>query len=170
MTSHERFGVSNNRYLDSLFKSLFRLRTRKPQSFPLLALCEGKPLLTGRILSRRASNAESHGDVIKWKHFPRYLPFVRGIRRSPVNSPHKGQWREALMFSLICAWVNGWVNNREAGNLRHHRAHFDVTAMIYMSWRHLIKCKTRILEIMNPTWVNDRNFPWAWMFSNKYKE
>ena len=42
-----------------------------------------------------------HDDVIKWKHFPRYWPFVRGIPRSPVNSPHKGQWRGALMFSLI---------------------------------------------------------------------
>ena len=45
----------------------------------------------------------SHDDVIKWKHFPRYWPFVRGIHRSPVNSPHKGQWRGALMFSLMCA-------------------------------------------------------------------
>ena len=44
-----------------------------------------------------------HDDVIKWKHFPRYWPFVRGIHRSPVNSPHKGQWRGALMFSLIYA-------------------------------------------------------------------
>ena len=44
-----------------------------------------------------------HDDVIKWKHFPRYWPFVRGIHRSPVNSPHKGQWRGALMFYLICA-------------------------------------------------------------------
>ena len=43
-----------------------------------------------------------HDDVIKWKHFPRYWPFVRGIDRSPVNSPHKGQRREALVFSLIC--------------------------------------------------------------------
>ena len=32
-------------------------------------------------------------DVIKWRHFLRYWPFVRGIHRSPVNSPHKGQWR-----------------------------------------------------------------------------
>ena len=44
-----------------------------------------------------------HDDVIKWKHFPRYWPCVRGIHRSPVNSPHKGQWRGALVFSLICA-------------------------------------------------------------------
>ena len=42
-------------------------------------------------------------DVIKWKYFPRYWPFVRGIHRWPVNSPHKGQWRGALMFSLVCA-------------------------------------------------------------------
>ena len=44
-----------------------------------------------------------HDDVIKWKHFPRYWHFVRGIHRSPVKSPHKGQWRGALMFRLICA-------------------------------------------------------------------
>ena len=59
-----------------------------------------------------------HDDVIKWKHFPRHWPFVRGIHRWRVNSPHKGQWRGALVFSLICVWINGWVNNREAGNLR----------------------------------------------------
>ena len=49
----------------------------------------------------------SHDDVIKWKHFPRYWPFVRGIHRSPVVSPHKGQWHGALIFSLICAWTVG---------------------------------------------------------------
>ena len=58
-----------------------------------------------------------------------YWPLVRGIHRSPVNSPHKGQWRGALMFSLICVWINGWVNNREAGDLRRYRAHYDVTVM-----------------------------------------
>ena len=62
-----------------------------------------------------------HDDVFKWKHFPRYWPFVRGIPRS--------LWHGALMFSLICAWINGWVNNREADDLRRHRAHYDVTAM-----------------------------------------
>ena len=70
-----------------------------------------------------------HDDVIKWKHITRYWPFVRGIHRSPVNFPHKGQWRGALMFSLIRAWLNGWVNNRQAGYLRRHRAHYDVTVM-----------------------------------------
>ena len=75
-----------------------------------------------------------HDDVIKWKHFPRNWPFVRGIHRSPVNSPHKGQWREALMFSLNCVWINGWVNNREAGDLRRYRAHYDVIAMYHCYW------------------------------------
>ena len=61
--------------------------------------------------------------------FRRYWPFVRGIYRSPVNSPHKGQWRGALMFSLICVWINGWVNNGDAGDLICYRAHYDVTVM-----------------------------------------
>ena len=46
-----------------------------------------------------------------------------------VNSPHKGRWRGALIFPLICAWINGWVNNREAGDLRCHGAHYDVIVM-----------------------------------------
>ena len=47
----------------------------------------------------------------------------------PVNSPHNGQWRRALMYHLICAWINGWVNNSEAGDLRHHHAHYNVIVM-----------------------------------------
>ena len=77
--------------------------------------------------------AVRHDDVIKWKHFPRYWPFVRGIHRSPVISPHKGQWREALMFSLICTRINGWVNNGEAGDLRRHRAHYLIMTSLYWS-------------------------------------
>ena len=61
-----------------------------------------------------------HNDVIKW-HFPRYWPFVKGIHQSPVDSPHKGQWRQTLMFSLMCAWTNDLANNRDAGDLRRHR-------------------------------------------------
>ena len=33
-------------------------------------------------------------------------------------------------LSLICLWINDWVNNREAGDLRCYRAHYDVTIMI----------------------------------------
>ena len=70
-----------------------------------------------------------HDDVMQWNHFPCYWPFVRGIHRLPVDSTHKDQWRGALMFSLICAWTNDWANNRNADDLRRHRAHYDVTVM-----------------------------------------
>ena len=75
-----------------------------------------------------------------WRHqmetFPRYWPFVRGIHRSPVNSPHKGQWHGALKFSLICVWIKGWVNNREAGDLRRYCAHYDVIVMCTGRYAH----------------------------------
>ena len=74
---------------------------------------------------------------IWWRHkmktFSRYWPFVRWFHRSPVGSPHKGQWRGTLVFSLICSWTNGSVNNLDAGDLRRHRAHYDVT-VIWCSW------------------------------------
>ena len=76
-------------------------------------------------------------DVNKWKHLPFYWPFVRGIHRSPADSPHKGQWRGALMFSLICAWTKGWTNNRDAGDVTRHRAHYDVTVM----WTRILLCR-----------------------------
>ena len=61
--------------------------------------------------------------------FLSYRPFVWGIHRSPVDSPNKGQWRRALMFSLICAWTNSLANNRDVSDLRCHCAHYDVTVM-----------------------------------------
>ena len=73
--------------------------------------------------------AYDHDDVIKWKHFPRYWPFERGIHRSPMNSSHKGQWRGALMLSLIWVWMNASINNLDAGDLIRHRAHYDVIVM-----------------------------------------
>ena len=75
-------------------------------------------LVTRRLMWR---TDQYHDDVIKWKHFLRYWPFV-----------HKGHWRRALMFSLIWAWINDWVNSREAGDLRRRRAHCDVILMITM--------------------------------------
>ena len=69
---------------------------------------------------RSVSVLQLYYDVIKWKRFPRYWSFVRGIHWSPVDSSHKGQWRVALMFSLICAWTRGGTNNRDADDLRRH--------------------------------------------------
>ena len=67
----------------------------------------------------------SHDDVIIWKHFPSYWTFVREFNCSRWIP----QWRAALVVSLICVWMNGWVNNREAGDLRRYRVHYDVTVM-----------------------------------------
>ena len=92
------------------------------------------------------STVSKHDDVIKWKHFPSNWPFVQGFH-------HKGQWRGALMFSLICVWINNWVNNREAGDLRCYRAHYDV---IVMNWE-------------NYSQVRCTNYFWSlrsfWMFT-----
>ena len=92
-------------------------------------IAKSKTPVTEHIQSIWCALCFSHDDVTQWKNFPCYLPFVRGIHRLPVNSLHKGQWRGALMF-LICAWINGWVNNRDAGNLGRHRTHYNVTVMI----------------------------------------
>ena len=71
-----------------------------------------------------------HDDVIKWKHFPRYCPYC-----PPVTGefPTQRPVTRNLMFSLICSWISGWVNNHEAGDLRRRRTHYDVTVMCSMN-------------------------------------
>ena len=110
-------GVGNSSYQDAQLTINWHYFKRRSGNKTLL-----KPMMT------RFTDA-NHDDVIKWKYFPRYWPFVREIHRSPVNFPHKGQWRGALMFTLICARMNGWVNNGEAGDLRRYLAHYDVIVM-----------------------------------------
>ena len=92
----------------------------------MLSQIQSGPTKTqSNMISYGTQPRNEHYDVIKWKNFPHYWPFVQGIHYSLVNSPHKGQWRGALMFSLTCAWINGWVNNCEAGDLRRHCTHCD---------------------------------------------
>ena len=73
----------------------------------------------------------------------------------PVNSPHKGQWRGALMFSLICVWINGWVNNRKAGDLRCYRSHYDVIVISHSapwdvsSWLYILLSQDLIQKRCN---------------------
>ena len=77
---------------------------------------------------------KTHDTLSWWRHqmatFSALLALCAGNSPVPVNSLHKGQWRGALMFSLICVWINGWVNNREAGDLSRHRGHYDVIIII----------------------------------------
>ena len=78
-----------------------------------------------------------------------------GELTGPGNSPHKGQWRGALMFSLIYAWINDWVNNREAGDLRRQRDHYDVIVMNIQNQNHKnawyilhYLCNSNLLRVM----------------------
>ena len=76
-----------------------------------------------------------------WRHqmetFSALLAICAGNSPVPGEFPHKGQWRRALVFSLICARINSWVHNGEAGDLRRHRGHYDVIVMdvTWAAWR-----------------------------------
>ena len=86
------------------------------------------------------ANFISHDDIMKWKQFPRYWPFVWGIHRSSVNSPHKGQWRWALMFSLMNKRLSkqswGWWFETPSHPLWHHfnGFHTALPAHTYKLW------------------------------------
>ena len=115
---------------------MIRHQTRPTILFSHLLTTQGARALTLWILTPRGIYHIPHfriyeDDVIKWKYFPCRWPFMRVIHWSP----HKDQWRGALMFSLICPWMNDWVNNRESGHLRRHRAHYDTTLMCHTSTR-----------------------------------
>ena len=104
------------------------------QNAACMAACTAKlrcplPTLRCPLLTVPTHARIIHDDVIKWNHFLRHWPSVWGIQRSPVNSPHKGHRRGASKFSLIWAWINGRVNNGEAGDLGRHRSHYDVIVM-----------------------------------------
>ena len=94
-------------------------------------------------------------DISWWRHqmetFSALLAVCAENSPVPVNSPHKGQWRGGLMFSLIRTRINGWVNNREAGDLRRHQAHCDVIVM-WIAWIHQDKLYKRIKTKLNKQW------------------
>ena len=139
-------GVSNNQPHHCLLNRLFRSRSKKTSKLRVTGLCAGSSPVTTT-------------PVIKWKHFPRYWPFVRGIPRSPVNSPHKSQCCGALMFSLICVWINGWVNNDEAGYLRRHRTRYDVIVMCV----HIYLCMSGATGgcVISISWYRSPLLTWA---------
>ena len=68
-----------------------------------------------------------------WRHqmetFAALLALFEGNSLVTGEFPSQSQWRGALMFSLLCAWTNGWANHRDAGDLRRHRVHCGITEM-----------------------------------------
>ena len=72
---------------------------------------------------------------IKWNPFPHCWPFVSGIHRSrwfPLTKASDVKLWYILIYSLICAWINGCANNGDAGDLWRHSAHYDVAVMILL--------------------------------------
>ena len=105
-----------------------------------------KPLRKTMILARCGGTLTPwpwHDDGMAswWRHqmetFSALLALCAGNSRPPVNSPHKGQWRGVLVFSLICVWIN----NREADDLKRHRGHYDVTVMMQTLSASLALCE-----------------------------
>ena len=80
-------------------------------------------LFLGPVLSSLVSNShDSNWDKKVTRRTTRGPACTRGSHRDYLNC----NWRGALLFSLICAWITDWVNNREAGHLRRNHAHYDV--------------------------------------------
>ena len=96
------------------------------------------------LVVHKTSLEMAHDDVIKWKHFPRYWPCVRGIITGEFLSQRPVT--RSFDFSLIYAWINGWVDNREAGDLRCHHAHYDVIVI----WREPA-LRVFLFHCINPT-------------------
>ena len=98
-----------------------------------------------------------HDDVIKWKNFPRYWPF-KGHRWTPLTKTS-----DAGLWCLICVWMNGSVNNREAGDLRRHRAHYDVTVMTTIDLdRYEAFQRNAIVWIAGLAHKNTITLQWQW--------
>ena len=146
-------GLAANQWWNS---SITRTCIARPQCVKKFTVWMRSPFVTVRLYttawyiephynrntSHRAYIIVSWPNPIQWLTIPRshhqmetfsaLLALCAG--NSPVYGefPHKGQWRGALMFSLICAWINRLVNNHEAGDLRRHRAHYNISVVSYV--------------------------------------
>ena len=102
-----------------------------PEIWPRIKNTNYKPWYSAGCYHSHLTYRES--ETTWWRHqmetFSASLAICEGNSPVPVKSPPKGQWRGAFRFSLICVWINGWVNNREAGYLRRYPAHYDVIVM-----------------------------------------
>ena len=134
MISHWNCSYYNKTWLYTCNEHATKLETRtlcwQEQSICLLNL-------THYYLSKHqqeASLGKILGIMAWWHHqmetLSALLTLCMGNSPVLVNSPHKGQWCWALMFSLICASINDWVNNCQAGDLRRHCGHYDVNIMV----------------------------------------
>ena len=145
-------SVSNHQPRECLLRRLIRRTSKKTSKLRVTGLCAGNSPETGEFPAQMASNAENVS--VWWRHHVVIIMIMVVIITLVLNmitssngnifrvtgplcrefTQSQGQWREALMFSLICAWANGSVNNRDARDLRRHRAHYDVIVMKLWKW------------------------------------
>ena len=97
-------------------------------------------------------------DVIKWKHFPRYWPFVRGTQRSPMDSPHKGQCRSVPDKQL---------SKQSRTNLRRHRAHYHTIAILSGNFNNLFLSYSSLL-VAEVSFVKVPSYDCNWMRSQRW--
>ena len=114
-----RDEVSNHQPHDCLLNRLFRRRSKKTSKLRVTSLFAVNSSVTHEFPAQMASKKNFPLDDVTMcsRLLTRILESIHTQYRGPVNSPHKGQWRGALIFSLICVWINVWINNREAGDL-----------------------------------------------------
>ena len=116
-----------------------------------------------------------HDDVIKWKYFPCYCPLWG---ESPVTGgfPSQKSVTRSLILSLMCAWTDGWANNRDVGDLRRHRAHYDVNLMCTTIDEKFVEMMTFALQclLQELTYPPERRFNIKTVFSSyrvsRYKD
>ena len=127
--------------------------------------CSQRHQCSQAVWSGHSTSHPNHDVIIKWKHFLPYWPFVWGTHRSPVNSPHKGQWHGALMFSLICAWTNGWGKQSRHWSFempscllwRHCNVYVNTPTVAELEYQNPLSslCKplyARVNELNKPVW------------------
>ena len=117
--------MSTWRFKDSLVLVQNRVRT----VYAMVRQCSRMGMEEGKVMAIPAALWVSICTLTMMTSSNVDLFRVTGHLCGEFTSSHTGQWRGALMFSLICAWTNGWVNNRNADDLRRHRAHNDVIVM-----------------------------------------
>ena len=111
----------------------------------------GRCVMNWSFLCHNSHWWKAHSVVSWWRHpmetFFTLLALCAGNSPATGEFPHKDQWRGALMCSLICAWINGCVNNHEAGDLRRHRTHYDVTVM-FINWHKGFESTSRLRVLL----------------------
>ena len=116
----------------------------------------GEDKVDSIVLSRNTAllmMTSSNGNISK------LLAFCEGNSPATGEFPSQRPMTRSLIFSLICAWANGWANNRDVGDLRRHRNHYDVTVMLPKTY--MLMAILYILQsvVVICHWLENTNVP-----------